>query len=138
MPLIKQKLCPFSKPISSRWCSCPHATLMERCSSKMSCSSREDKFHIACNNLVKTLKKYSSFIVGINTHDAELTHAQSMKIRCGGILGMQRVLKLGVGSPPVIPDVILASNKQFSEVANFPFNEIVQDIKSFSHRKKCR
>jgi hypothetical protein len=100
----------------------------------MACN-REAKFHISCYNLDATLKEYSGFILGINTHETELTHAQSMKIRCGGILGMQRVLKIGNDSPPVIPDVIRASNNLFHNICDFPYNEIVQDIKTFTHRK---
>ncbi|MFV2060319.1 MAG: hypothetical protein ACC653_06505 [Gammaproteobacteria bacterium] len=135
MSIHKHKLCPFSKPIISMWCECPYASLMEGCTGKMTCN-REAKFHISCYKLVSTLKEFSGFILGFKPHEVELTHAQSMKIRCGGIIGMQRVLNVNVDSTPVIPDVLDASSNQYQTVTDFPFNEIVQDIKTFSHRKK--
>jgi len=130
-----QNLCPFSKPIISFWCDCPHASLMERCSGKMACNHSSDMFD-SCNNLVTILKEHSSFIVGLNKQQTEITHAQAMKIRCGGILGMQRVMKIKIGSVPVITEILTSCKQHYGEFKNFPFNEIVQDIKNFSHRKK--
>lgn len=130
-----QKLCPFSKPIISLWCACPYASLKDGCTGKMACN-REAEFHIACNKLVDILKNYSRFILGINKHEMELTHSQSMKIRCGGILGMQRVMNINVNSTPIIPDILSASGIHYASIGDFPFNEIVQDIKNFCHRKK--
>lgn len=135
MSFKNQKLCPFSKPIISLWCHCPYASIMEGCTGKMACN-RDALFHISCNSLVDTLKKHSSFILGINNYETELTHSQTMRIRCGGILGMQRVMKIDVDSPPVIPDILSTSEIRYDNINNFPFNEIVQDIKTFCHRKK--
>ncbi len=130
-----QKQCPFSKAIIAGWCQCPYASLMERCTGKMACN-RDSIFFLSCTKLVNSLKNSSSFILGFNTTETLLTHSQSMKIRCGGILGMQRVMNIKINSPPVIPDIIANAEFLYDEASNFPFNEIVQDIKSFKHRKK--
>jgi hypothetical protein len=108
---------------------------MELCAGKMQCNA-ESKFYDSCSNLSESLKGNASFIVG-NNQDDELTHAQSMKIRCGGILGMQRVMNIEAHTIPVIPDIIAVANMLHGDIKNFPFNQIVQDIKEFSHRKKC-
>ncbi|VAW92142.1 hypothetical protein MNBD_GAMMA22-2373 [hydrothermal vent metagenome] len=130
-----QKLCPFSKPVIGGWCECPYASLMERCTGKIACH-RDDKFFLSCSNLANSLKNNSSFILGLNNSETLLTHAQSMKIRCGGMLGMQRVMNIEINSPPVIPNIIAVAELLYNDACNFPFNEIVQDIKSFNHRKK--
>lgn len=65
----------------------------------------------------------------------ELTHAQFMKIRCGGLLGMQRVLKLDIEKKVVVRDVIDSAERKYGSLDSFPYNEIVQDIKRFKLRK---
>jgi hypothetical protein len=128
-------LCPFSKPIIGNWCRCPHARLAERCSGKMTCT-RADEFRDSCLSLVDLFKERSRFVLGLGSDDVALTHAQLMKIRCGGLLGMQRLLDPGADSPPAVRDVISAAESQYGSVSEFPFSGIVRDIRAFRHRKR--
>ena len=130
-----ESLCPFSKPIIGRWCRCPHARVCDRCAGKMVCIWARDR-RPACESLVEELKQRSRFVLGLGGEEAILTHAQLMKIRCGGLQGMQRVLGLDAGKSPAIPGVIDATVSKYGAVADFPFNEIVRDIQAFSHRRK--
>ena len=96
---------------------------------------KEDEYIADCYKLVDTFKEKSRFVLGISQTD-ELTHMQLMKIRCGGLLGMQRVLcKQESDIPDVLKIMQLAAN-QYGDISEFPFNEIVRDIQAFSHRKK--
>lgn len=52
----RTQLCPFSKPILGKWCSCPHAKLTERCSGKMACT-RLDDLYDSCLELNSAFKK---------------------------------------------------------------------------------
>jgi len=131
----EEKLCPFSKPIIGQWCRCPHARLTERCSGKMSCTRDED-YRDSCKGLTDLLREKSRFILGIADDQAELPHAQLMKIRCGGLLGMQRVLELNINEPPAVRELIAGAEERYGAVSEFPFSEIVRDIKAFSHRHK--
>ncbi|MCW8825384.1 MAG: hypothetical protein OQK78_03065 [Gammaproteobacteria bacterium] len=131
----EERLCPFSKPIIGQWCRCPHARLAERCSGKMICS-REEDYRDSCIGLADLLREKSRFVLGIAAEDEELTHAQLMRLRCGGLLGMQRILELDVAEPPVVRGVMDAAEKQYGELSEFPFSEIVRDIKAFNHRRK--
>ena len=133
--MIKSILCPFSKPIVGHWAQCPYARSAERCSGKMECT-RFDAYHDSCMALVGVFKEMSRFVLGLSNSETELTHTQLMKIRCGGLKGMQRVLDLGIGEPPVVRDVIAGAEAEYGDVDSFPFNEIVRDINAFSHRKK--
>ncbi|MCW8933589.1 MAG: hypothetical protein OQK98_02585 [Gammaproteobacteria bacterium] len=132
---MKKTLCPFSKPIIGSWCKCQYANLDERCAGKMTCL-KSDQYLAGCYELVDVLKKQSCFILGISKPDQELTHMQLMKIRCGGLIGMQRVIS---AQPDTIPDVLNVMQQaeiMYGNVLDFPFNEVVRDIKEFSHRKK--
>lgn len=129
-------LCPFSKPIIGQWCCCPHAILAERCSGKMACGQAE--YRPACVELVSLFKQQSRFVLGLASDDAQLTHAQLMKIRCGGLLGMQRLLQPSITENPCVRDMITGAEQRFGQLSAFPFNDILRDISSFSHRKKLR
>ncbi len=108
---------------------------MGLCSGKMNCTNDATAYE-SCRYLVARLKDHASFIVGFNKNDTELTHSQSMKIRCGGLLGMHRLLHMKSNTTPVIPDVITLAKQHYNDVDNFPYSEIIQDIKTFNHRKK--
>ena len=131
----EEQLCPFSKPIVGQWLQCPHARLAEHCSGKMVCSI-EESTRDSCIGLADLLREKSLFVLGIAHDDDELTHAQLMKIRCGGLLGMQRVLGQDVDESPVVREIVAGAEARYGDVVQFPFSEIVRDIKAFSHRHK--
>jgi len=134
MIYMKKTLCPFSKPIIGNWCQCQYANLDERCAGKMTCLKSET-YLAYCYELVDLFKEKSHFVLGITQHEDELTHMQLMKIRCGGLIGMQRVLTGNTDVPDVLETMRLAGQR-YGSVTEFPFSEIVRDIKEFSHRKK--
>ena len=131
---MKNTLCPFSKPIIGNWCQCTLANLEERCAGKMTCK-QSDKYLAGCRNLVELFKEKSRFVLGISSQEDELTHQQLMKIRCGGLQGMHRVLKVEKPIPDVLETLELA-RKRYNNLQDFPFSEIVKDIQDFTHRKK--
>lgn len=133
MSRINPKLCPFSKALIGDWCTCPYAILAERCSGKMLCG-REQDYLQSCISLSDILQQKSSFVLGVNDA-AELTHAQLMKVRIGGLLGMQRVIAGSKNALPAVRSIIDSVEAQYGCVEQFPFNEIMPDIRQFHHRK---
>lgn len=132
-----ESLCPFSKPIVGNYCACPHAILSERCSGKMSCT-RDAELRSGCEELLDLFKTRAHFVLSMSSVDEELTHAQLMKIRCGGLLGMQRVLQMDSGEVPGVRDVMANAEANYGSVAEFAFSEIMPDIQNFNHRRKKR
>lgn len=131
---MKNTLCPFSKPIIGNWCRCELANLEERCAGKMTCK-KSDQHLAGCRNLVDIFKEKSRFVLGLSSQEDELTHQQLMKIRCGGLQGMHRVLQGDNRIPDVLETLELA-RKRYNNLEDFPFSEIVKDIQDFTHRKK--
>jgi len=101
---MKKTLCPFSKPIIGNWCQCQHANLDERCAGKMTCLQAQ-QYQAGCYSLVDLFREKSRFVLGLSHADSELTHMQLMKIRCGGLLGMQRIL-MDERETCEVPDVL--------------------------------
>lgn len=132
----EKHLCPFSKPILGKWCQCSNARLFDRCAGKMHCEQPDTDLK-ECQSLVKMLEKNSRFIIGVTDRVKPLTHQKMMKIKCGGILGMNRVLKDLDEDCPSILGVISEVKEQFVSFDAFPYGQIVRDISTFSVRKKC-
>jgi hypothetical protein len=91
-----------------------------------------------CLQLVQLLKENARFTLNLSDTDARMNHAQAMKIKCGGIQGMQRMLIPGSGKAPSIVDIIDQAREQYGSIDTFPYGEIIRDISSFSHRKAKR
>lgn len=130
-----QKLCPFSKPIIGHWCQCDMARLADRCSGKMQCQASIQTLQ-QCQLLVDELMKQSRFVLGISPHSTEVTHTQSMKVRCGGLQGMARIMSMSQASPVDVRDIIQQAQKRFAGIEGFPYQHIMTDIQAFSHRKR--
>jgi hypothetical protein len=94
-----------------------------------------DDLKASCDELDQAFKTNMRFILGVINESDELTHAQLMKIRCGGLLGMTRVLGINTNDPVSVREVIDKTIKEYADIKNFPYNKIVQDIKNFKHRK---
>jgi len=131
------QLCPFSKPILGQWCACEYSRVADRCSGKMICTQADTR-RKTCLQLVYLLKENARFILNLNDTDTQINHAQAMKIKCGGILGMQRMLKPGPDETPSIVDIIVRASEQHGDLDHFPYGEIVRDISIFNHRKPKR
>lgn len=82
------------------------------------------------------LKQQSRFVLGISQADVELTHSQLMKIRCGGLRGMSRELGHAGEEIPTVRVIYDQALGCYGDLAHFPFDKILKDIQSFSHRKQ--
>ena len=102
----------------------------ERCAGKMVC--KQPEIYIThCRELVDIFKEKSRFVLGISQHQNELTHMQLMKIRCGGLLGMHRLLTNNQDNIPNVLQTMKLAEQAYGDIKNFPFSEIVKDINDF-------
>lgn len=130
-------LCPFSKAILGQWCRCDFARLAERCSGKMICAHPGD--HLAtCLHLTALLKKNARFSLNLSNTDDQISHAQAMKIKCGGLQGMQRILEPGAEGIPSIVALVARAREDYGNLEEFPYGKIIRDIAGFNHRKGKR
>ena len=131
----KENLCPFSKAIIGKFCQCPHASLLERCSGKMLCTEAEDHLQ-ECESLVKVLVYNSRFIFSVTDTSLPLTHQNMMKIKCGGLIGINRVI---CSKEQIKPSVIKTKSlikHEYGSFDKFPFGQIIRDISTFKVRNK--
>ena len=103
----------------------------------MNCQHPDNHLEL-CQQLVAELERNTQFILGVSNNESPLTHQQYMKIKCGGMEGMQRVLEPESEELPRVTDISAEILKQYDSYADFPYGDIVRDIANFSHRKSAK
>lgn len=90
---------------------------------------------VDCGQLSALLREKSAFALRLTSTQRILPHAMVMKIQCGGLQGVQRVLD----DRAALPDVrrlVLKGRERFGDIAALPYSEIVQGVAAFQLRKR--
>lgn len=126
--------CPFGKAILARCCACSlsdkHA-IAER--ETVNCSQPSARGR--CLELYGLLRRNSLFALRQLHVDDPLTHAQNMKIQCGGLLGLQFALDAATEVVDVVA-LVEAACHEFGSLDEFPYSRIVQSVSAFQLRKQ--
>lgn len=125
--------CPFGKAILARCCACPLSgkrAIAER--ETVNCSRAAAREQ--CLALYKLLRGNSAFALKLVHADEPLTHAQKMKIQCGGLHGLQ----LALDDTDEVSDVaalVEAARGKFGSLEELPYSRIIQSVAAFQVRK---
>jgi hypothetical protein len=133
---INRLPCVFERALLSRTAVCQLATnhaIAER--ETIACTSPVAR--VDCGQLSALLREKSAFAVRLPSTQRILPHALMMKIQCGGLLGLQRVIDPGATHPDV-RRLVLAARQRFGELTALPFSEIVKGVAAFQLRKRPR
>lgn len=128
--------CPFERALQTSFFQCKQ-------SQKVFVGEKENVVctnppaRLNCHTLVAQLKKNARFALKLDQAHSTLTHGQEMKLKCGGLQGLQ-LLKL---SDPVATDVnqlIQQAVSHYQDLAHLPYPALVQSIASYQLRKQPR
>jgi len=89
----------------------------------------------SCIELVKLLKKNARFALKLSKHTSVLTHGQEMKLKCGGIKGIQALLNKPASAHDIyslIEDVI----SEYGALTKLPFPEIMRVVSEYRLRRQ--
>ena len=133
---INPQRCVFEKAINSRICNC----------SKSLRFNLADREGVACKVLpalqrckvfISLLHENARFALQQARVSEKLPHAQEIKIQNGGLIGLQtHVLKLKTEHIEDIHALLSATEKQCTELNNFPYSNIMQTVSAYSIRKR--
>jgi hypothetical protein len=123
-----ERICPFEKTVLTKCVYCSQVekhNLAER--EVVLCQDETNR--IRCASLYKLLRSNFSFALSVVHLDDQLTHAQEMRLQCGGLKGLQFVVD---GSDEVVDVVRLLDlvEQRFVTLEQLPFQEIVQAAKA--------
>ena len=125
--------CTFGKAILAGCCACSLAArlaIAER--ETVNCTQAAAREQ--CLELYDLLHRNSLFALKLIHADEPLTHANNMKLQCGGLHGLQHALD-GSGEVADVAALVEAAQRKFDSLAQFPYSQIVQSVSAFQLRK---
>lgn len=126
--------CVFDKALFAHCCQCSLSNrhlLAER--EHVSC--RDGPSRALCFSLHEQLLHNATFALKHLHDDDPLTHAQEMKLQCGGLRGVQYALN-GTDEIDDVSALILAVREKYGGLESLPFSVIMQFIASSKLRKR--
>jgi hypothetical protein len=96
---------------------------------------REPLARAACGQLLTLLRTNSAFALKLKDTQRILPHAMTMKIQCGGLVGLKDLVDPDAHAPDVLKLVRLAQ-AEFGALDQLPFSRIVQGVARWQIRKR--
>jgi hypothetical protein len=125
--------CPFGKAILARCCACSlsrRQAIAER--EVVSCTRAAVREQ--CCELYELLRRNSWFALKPVHAGEPLTHANNMKVQCGGLRGLQQALD-ATGEVGDVAALVEAARQKFGGLEELPYSQIIQSVAAFQLRK---
>ena len=92
------------------------------------------KARSCCIELVSLLKRNAQFALKLTKHTSVLTHGQEMKLKCGGIRGLQQLLNKPT-SENDIHELINEVKSQYNNLTSLPVPQIMRVVSEYRLRR---
>ena len=126
--------CPFERAVQTVHFTCSNAqTLFVGEKENIACTNMVARAD--CIELVSLLKQNARFALKLAKHTTVLTHGQEMKLKCGGIQGIQELLGKSSTENDVhqlIDEVI----SKYKGLEKLPFPEIMRVVSEYRMRRQ--
>jgi hypothetical protein len=125
--------CPFGEAILARCCACSLAR-RQAIAEREAVNCTRSAARAQCCELYELLRHNSLFALKQVHADEPLTHANNMKVQCGGLRGLQQVLDATdeVGD---VAALVEAAWQEFGGLEELPYSQIIQSVAAFHPRK---
>jgi hypothetical protein len=126
--------CVFEKALLCQAAVCEAAQRLSLAEREM-VACREPLARAACGQLLTLLRANSAFALKLKDTQRILPHAMTMKVQCGGLVGLKDLLDPDAHAPDVLKLVRLAQT-EFGALDQLPFSRIVQGVAHWQIRKR--
>ena len=128
---MHEQRCPFERVILSIEFSCTESQKYFYAQKEgISCTNPPARMN--CSLLIEHLKKNSKFVLrDVFSRTDKLTHGQEMKIKNGGLHGLQAVTR----SENDIHALLTSAIEQFGALEKLPWDKIVPSVQAYKIRK---
>lgn len=126
--------CTFAKAILARCCSCSRVE-KHYVAERESIVCTDASARLSCLSLHRLLQHNSTFALKHIHDDVPFTHAQEMKLQCGGLMGLQYAVD-GAEADVDVVSLIDSACRKFGALETLPYSQVVQSIASFRIRKR--
>ena len=128
--------CVFERAILCRCCGCEHS-IKRNIAEREAAGCLNAPAHALCVELKKELRRVAAFTLKLANPDEPLPHTKELKLQCGGILGVARVVTPETTGPVTnIISVLIAATQQYGALANFPYQEIIHAVHTYEPRPR--
>ena len=141
---VNPRECPFERAMLRQCSACSHAVRLS-IAEREAVGCRTDEAHGRCIQLMEALQHNVRFALRIDHPDAPLPHGKRIKIECGGLLGLQKVMaeehQRELAPEPRVEDahgVIEESVERFGSIDAIPFQRLMPAIAHFEGRRRRR
>lgn len=127
--------CPFEKAILSRCADCSLArklNIAEREAVACSMASASEN----CMEMHDLMRRNALFALKLSQQPAVLPHAKEIRIQCGGLLGLGRLIDPDVSRSNDIQVLVARLQAQYESLAALPWSEVVKEISAFEGRRR--
>jgi hypothetical protein len=83
------------------------------------------------------LRRNAAFALHRVRQEERLTHAQEMKVQCGGLAGLQQALT-GADTVDDVSALMRAARRSRGGLEDLPWSEIVQSVAAWQPRRRAR
>ena len=126
--------CPFERAVQTVHFSCTQSqTTFIGEKENIICTNLNAR--TACIELVGLLKKNARFALRLAKHTAVLTHGQEMKLKCGGIQGLQELLNKPASENDIYK-LIESVLQEYGTLTELPFPEIMRVVSEYRLRRQ--
>lgn len=128
--------CPFEKALLAGCGSCALAQ-RRNIAEREAVACVDGVAREACAALLGLLRRKASFTLHLAHPQESLTHAQEMKVQCGGLAGLQRTLG-GAGAVGDIGALVQTAGRSGNGLEGLPWPEIMQSVAAWQARRRTR
>ncbi|MCO5098092.1 MAG: hypothetical protein M9884_11595 [Rhodocyclaceae bacterium] len=130
-----QHPCAFEKALLAGCCACSLAQ-RRHIAEREAVACLDAVARASCVLLLQLLRRNAAFTLHLSRADEQLTHAQEMKVQCGGLAGLQRVLS---GSEEVedVSRLVQSARQAQGGLEDLPYSEIVQSVAAYRTRRRA-
>lgn len=126
--------CIFEKAMLCQAAVCEAAQRLSLAEREM-VACREPLARAACGQLLTLLRQNSAFALKVKDTQRLLPHAMTMKMQCGGLVGLKDLLDADAHAPDVLKLIRLAQ-AEYGAFENLPFSRIVQGVAHWQIRRR--
>lgn len=128
--------CPFEKAIISTRFGCELAEKYCR-AEKEGVLCRDLLAQTNCHTLVELFRANAQFALKLTDPTKPVAHGKEMKLRCGGLIGLQMLLHPETDTHGVtnIHSLVQEAIDHHGTLRRIPYSEVVKSIAAYKHRR---
>ncbi|HHC72093.1 MAG TPA: hypothetical protein ENK54_04275 [Thiotrichales bacterium] len=137
---VNELRCAFEKAVLTRRFGCSRLARIN-IGEREAASCTHEPARNRCLALLERLRSSAAFALHTPHAGSPLPHAKEMKVQCGGLLGLQAILRPDEATTTGVADIhtlIDQAQTRFGKLAEFPYGQMVRTIGRFEIRRGRR